>query len=190
MSGDLHQRELILGVTGGIAAWKSAELCSQLVQRKAAVSVVMTESAHQFIGRATFEALTGRPVWSETFEAHHLYQGAHIGLAQRAELIVIAPATARSIGRLANGLADDLLSLLVLAASVPVIVAPAMNCEMWEKPAVQRNVQQLRDDGMIVVDPESGWLSCGRIGPGRMASVPVLLAQIEQHLGAHQATAE
>jgi phosphopantothenoylcysteine decarboxylase/phosphopantothenate--cysteine ligase len=158
-----------LGVTGGIAAYKSADLCSKLVQAGAAVTVVMTESAERFVGPTTFEALTGRPVYRELFRPVEHFRGEHIGLAQRAELMIVAPATANYLAETAHGFAGDLLSTLALAVACPVLLAPAMNCEMWAKPAVQRNVSQLRADGALFVEPGSGWLSCGQVGAGRMA---------------------
>ena len=175
-------RELVLGVTGGIAAYKSAELASQLVQADFRVSTVLTAAAEQFIGSTTFEALTGRPVYRHLFDPVDEFQGAHIGLARRAELLVIAPASADFLARMANGLADDLLSTLVLAMNAPVLVAPAMNTSMWNHPAVQRNLQQVRDDGVHVVDPESGWLSCGQVGEGRMAPPAVIAGRVRQLL--------
>jgi len=175
----LHNREVLLGVSGGVAAFKAADLCSRLVQLGAKVTVIMTESAHQFIGATTFEALTGRPVYSHAFEAREHYQGEHIGLARRAQIVVIAPATAQTIARLANGMADDLLSTTVLVTTAPIIVAPAMNCDMWAKPAVQRNMNQLVTDGFHVVGPEEGWLSCGQIGAGRMADPGLILKTME-----------
>ena len=170
MPSQITGRELIIGVTGGIAAFKTAALVSQLVQAGAGVSVVMTESARQFIGPATFEALTGRAVHTGVFnEAGHPL-GAHIDLAEQAELLCVAPATANFLAKAACGLADDLLSTLLLSFAGKVLVAPAMNCEMWAKPAVQRNVEQLRLDGIYIIDPEEGWLSCRKQGAGRMAS--------------------
>jgi phosphopantothenoylcysteine decarboxylase len=182
MSAVLQNREILLGVTGGIAAYKAAELCSRLVQQKARVTVIMTESAHRFIGRTTFEALTSRAVLSDPFEAHDHFQGEHIGLGQKASLMIIAPATAQTIARLAHGMADDLLSTTALVATCPVFVAPAMNCDMWAKPAVQRNIEQIRRDGISVIDPEEGWLSCGMVGVGRMAAPSTILERIEQTL--------
>ena len=179
MTDVLHNREILLGVSGGVAAYKAADLCSRLVQRGAKVTVIMTESAHQFIGARTFEALTRRPVYSHAFEAKEHFQGEHIGLAQRAELAVVAPATAQTIARLAHGMADDLLSTTLLVVTAPVLLAPAMNCDMWAKPAVQRNVAQLRDDGYTIVGPEEGWLSCGQIGAGRMADPGSIVGVIE-----------
>ncbi len=182
MTDFLHNREILLGVSGGVAAYKAADLCSRLVQRGAKVTVIMTESAHQFIGARTFEALTGRPVYSHAFEAREHFQGEHIGLAKRAELTVIAPATAQTIARLAHGMADDLLSTTVLVTTAPVIVAPAMNCDMWAKAAVQRNVAQLKEDGYRLVGPEEGWLSCGQVGAGRMADPGQIVTVVEQTL--------
>ena len=177
----IHNREVLLGVTGGVAAYKAADLCSRLMQLGAKVTVIMTESAHQFIGATTFEALTGRPVYSHAFEAREHYQGEHIGLARRAQLVVIAPVTAQTIARLAHGMADDLLSTTVLVTMAPVILAPAMNCDMWAKPAVQRNMKQLIADGYHIVGPEEGWLSCGQVGTGRMAD-PALILKTMEHV--------
>ena len=178
----LANREVVIGVCGGIAAYKVADLTSQLVQASANVTVVMTKSAHQFIGQTTFEALTGRPVYTQLFNPQEHHIGEHIGLARRAEILVIAPATAHVIGRIANGLADDLLATLAMAVTCPVLIAPAMNNEMWSKPAVQRNVEQLTADGIHQVGPDSGWLSCQSTGPGRMASPDEVRKSIEKIL--------
>lgn len=177
-ASQLEGREILLGVSGGIAAYKSADLTSKLVQAGAKVSVVLTEAATRFIGRTTFEALTGRPVYVGLFEPQEHHIGEHIGLARRAELMLIAPATADVIAKLAQGHADDLLSTLALAVTCPVLVAPAMNSEMWAKPPVQRNVAQLREDGLHIVAPGDGWLSCGMQGAGRMAEPQELLEGI------------
>jgi phosphopantothenoylcysteine decarboxylase len=178
----MHDRELVIGVTGGIAAYKTAALVSQLVQAGAGVSVVMTESARQFIGPATFEALTGRPVLVGVFNEPGHPLGAHIDLAEQAELLCVAPATANFLAKAACGLADDLLSTLLLSFSGTIVLAPAMNCEMWSKPPVRRNVEQLRGDGLVIVDPEEGWLSCRKQGAGRMASPEKIRQVIEQQL--------
>lgn len=178
----MKDREILVGVTGGIAAYKTADLVSQLVQRDAKVSVIMTESATRFVGPTTFQALTGRPVYIELFNPQEHYQGEHIGLARRAELFVIAPTTASTMARLAAGMSDDLLSTCYLVTTAPVLIAPAMNCEMWDKPAVQRNVEQLRADGIKMIEPGSGWLSCGQVGAGRMAEPTEILQHIEQRL--------
>lgn len=175
----LTGREILLGVTGGIAAYKAADLASRLVQGGARVSVVLTRSARQFIGNSTFEALTNRPVHTKLFSPREHPLGEHIGLARRAELLVVAPATADCLAKFAHGLADDLLTTLYLAFTGPVLVAPAMNADMWAKPAVQRNIAQLRADGVQFVDPGEGWLSCGAVGPGRMAEPAEILERIE-----------
>ena len=175
-------RELVIGMTGGVAAYKTAVLVSRLVQAGSGVQVVMTESAEQFIGPATLAALTGRPVLRRTFDddAHPL--GAHIDLAERCELLCVAPATANFLAKAAGGLADDLLSTLYLSFTGPVVFAPAMNCDMWDKPAVQRNVATLAGDGVHFVGPEQGWLSCRKQGAGRMAEPETILAEIERRL--------
>ncbi len=174
----MKNREILIGVTGGIAAYKTADLTSKLVQAGARVTVVMTESATKFVGPTTFEALTGRPVYRQIFEPVEHHQGEHIGLARRAELYVVAPATANFIARAAHGLADDLVSTLMLTVTCPVLVAPAMNTEMWNKPATQRNLKQIESDGVSLVQPGSGWLSCGQVGAGRMAEPAEIVEQI------------
>lgn len=176
-------REILLGVTGGIAAYKSADLASKLVQAGARVSVILTAAAENFIGATTFEALTGRPVNRGLFAPNEHFQGEHIGLARRAELFIIAPATADVLAKLALGLADDLLTTTALVATCPLLVAPAMNSEMWAKPAVQRNVATLQADGIHIVQPGAGWLSCGQVGAGRMAEPTEILEAIRQALG-------
>jgi phosphopantothenoylcysteine decarboxylase len=175
-------REMIIGVSGGIAAYKTAALVSQLVQAGAGVSVVMTAAAREFIGPATFAALTGRPVLEHAFDESQHPLGAHIDLARRGELLCVAPATANLLAKAASGMADDLLSTLLLSFTGPVLLAPAMNCEMWEKPAVQRNVTQLRHDGIHFVEPEEGWLSCRTRGVGRMAAPEKIFAVIDELL--------
>lgn len=179
---ELKNREILLAIGGGVAAYKIAELASLLVKQQACVSVAMTESAGQFIGATTFEALTNRPVHRALFDPREHYLGEHIGLARRAELLLIAPATANLLARLAHGFADDLVSTLALAATCPRLIAPAMNVEMWSKPAVQRNVKQLMNDGYELIEPDSGWLSCGQVGAGRMAEPAVLLQRITTRL--------
>ena len=175
--------ELIIGVSGGIAAYKTAALVSSLVQHGHGVSVVMTRSARRFIGPATFRALTGRPVASGGFDRHYPL-GAHIELAEKADLLCIAPASANLLAKAACGLAGDLLSTLLLSFTGPTVFAPAMNSAMWEKPAVQRNIQTLRADGFHFVDPQAGWQSCRRTGLGRMAEPAEIQAAIERLLTA------
>lgn len=178
----MPSREVLVGVGGGVSAYKTAELVSRLVKREMSVSVVMTAAAGQFIGRATFEALTNRPVYENLFQPREHYLGEHIGLARRAELLVVAPATANLLAKFAQGIADDLLSTLVLAATCPILLAPAMNTEMWNKPAVQRNLRQLQEDGFLIIAPGEGWLSCRVTGPGRMAEAAEIEAHVLNHL--------
>ena len=170
--------EIVVGVTGGIAAYKTAALVSDLVQSGMNVSVVMTRAATKFVGPATFRALTGRPVYSRIFSNEQFPLGPHIELARQASLLCVAPATANYLAQAAQGLADDLLSTLTLSFTGPIVVAPAMNCEMWEKAAVQRNLEQVRSDGFQIIDPQEGWLSCRQKGVGRMAEPEVIKAEI------------
>ena len=177
----MNGRELLIGVTGGIAAYKTAALVSQLVQAGAGVTVIMTRSATRLVAPKTFEALTGRPVELRVFgSAAH----PHIEIAQRAELLCVAPATANILAKAACGLADDLLSTVLLAFDGPVLMAPAMNSVMWQKPAVQRNLAQLRADGISMIDPGEGHLSCGMYGPGRMAEPDTIFQAIAERLEA------
>ena len=178
----LQGREILVGVTGGIAAYKAADLVSLLAQEGAAVSVVMTEHAQRFVGPLTFQALSRRPVYTDLF-AEGAYEADHIALADRAEAAVVAPATANVIGKLAAGIADDLLSTVLVALRVPVILAPAMNEAMWNHPAVQANVETLRRRGVRFVGPEEGRLACGTEGLGRMAEPETILAEIVAVLG-------
>ncbi|MCU0958661.1 MAG: phosphopantothenoylcysteine decarboxylase [Pirellulaceae bacterium] len=180
----MKDREVLIAITGGIAAYKTAALVSQLVQAGARVSVAMTRAAQAFVGPATLAALTGRPVATDVFQSDLFPLGAHIVLAQRAELLCVAPATADFLAKAAHGLADDLVSTLYLSFAGPVLVAPAMNPDMWAKPVVQRNVAQLRDDGVTILVPDDGWLSCRRQGPGRMAEPDRIQHAIETALGA------
>lgn len=174
----LTNREILIGVTGGIAAYKTAMLVSKLVQAGAKVTVAMTPSATKFVGPPTFAALTGRNVAVELFDDADYPLGAHIQLAQKAELFCIAPATANFLAKCAHGMADDLLSTIYLATAAPVLMAPAMNVEMWSKAATQRNLNQLVADGVQMIEPDSGWLSCRQEGKGRMAEPERILEAI------------
>ncbi len=167
--------EVLIGITGGVAAYKAAYLASRLVQQGLGVTVVMTQAAQRFVRPELLAALSGRKVVTDLFDPDYPL-GAHIQLAQQAQLICVAPATAAFLARLANGLAEDLLTTTVMAFSGPVLLAPAMNAQMWNHPAVQRNVGQLRQDGYHFLGPEEGWLSCRQQGPGRMAE-PEQIAQ-------------
>ena len=171
----LQGREIIVGVSGGIAAYKAATLTSQLVQQGAGVTAVMTPGALRFVGTATFAALTGRPVATRVFSSRRHPLGAHIELASKADAILVAPATADLLAKAVAGMADDLLTTLLLCAECPVWMAPAMNSAMRAKPSVQRNVAQLAADGVTIIPPGSGWLSCRQSGAGRMAEPAEIL---------------
>jgi len=173
---DMHDRRILLGVTGGIAAYKSAELVRRLVERGAQVQVVMTKSAREFIGAATFQALSGRPVRDSLWDPAAEAAMGHIELARWAELVLVAPASADFMARLAHGLADDLLATLCLATTAPVVLAPAMNQQMWANAATQANARLLRERGVALLGPASGEQACGENGPGRMLE-PAALAQ-------------
>jgi phosphopantothenoylcysteine decarboxylase/phosphopantothenate--cysteine ligase len=172
------QRRLVLGLTGGIAAYKGAELTRLLIQQQASVQVVMTEAATRFISPATLQALSGKPVFTDLWDARIANGMAHIELSRGADLIVIAPASADFLAKLAQGRCDDLLSTLCLARECPLLVAPAMNRQMWESPATQRNVAQLREDGVAVLGPDSGSQACGESGMGRMLEPESLAEEI------------
>lgn len=161
-------RAILLAVGGGIAAYKSAILCSRLVQQGYQVRVAMTRAGGEFIGPPTLAALSGHAVAIDTFDPRYPL-GSHIELATDLGLMIVAPTTANLLSKFASGQADDLVSTLYLQVSCPVLLAPAMSDPMWSKPAVQRNVQQLTSDGCHFVGPESGWLSCRVRGEGRMS---------------------
>ncbi|MGB9803013.1 bifunctional phosphopantothenoylcysteine decarboxylase/phosphopantothenate--cysteine ligase CoaBC [Desulfofundulus sp.] len=175
----LSGRFIILGVTGGIAAYKAAELASALTRAGALVDVVMTKAAQEFVQPLTFATLTGRPVHTELFGSSTGGIIPHIELATRAELIVVAPATANTLAKLAHGHADDLLSSLVLAATCPVLLCPAMNAYMYAHPAVQSNLKRLSEMGYHIVEPDSGRLACGVEGRGRMPDPGVIMEHIK-----------
>jgi len=174
----LKGKKIVLGVTGGIAAYKAAELVRELVRAGAGVYVVMTKGAQAFITPLTFQTLSGNPVITELFSLVEESEIGHISLADRAEVLVIAPATANIIGKIAGGIADDMLSTIVMATKAPVLLAPAMNVHMWENEVLQENVAKLRSRGYHFVDPEAGELACGYEGKGRLAEVPEIVEEI------------
>ncbi|PPB08469.1 bifunctional phosphopantothenoylcysteine decarboxylase/phosphopantothenate--cysteine ligase CoaBC [Brevibacillus laterosporus] len=165
----LQHKEIVLGVSGGIAAYKAAALTSKLTQAGAKVSVVLTANACRFVQPITFEALSHRPVYTDTFTEPVPGVISHIDVADRADLVILAPATANIIGKYANGIADDMLSTMLLATTAPVMVAPAMNVNMYNHPAVQANMQRLLSYGVTMVEPNEGMLACGWVGRGRLA---------------------
>lgn len=174
----LKGKTVILGVTGGIAAYKSAWLTSLLVKAGADVQVIMTEHAREFIAPLTFEALTNQRCHTDTFDRNHEYSTEHVSLASRADAVIIAPATANVIAKLACGIADDMLTTTVLACDCPKIVVPAMNTRMYENPVTQDNLEKLRKYGMTVVEPAAGRLACGDVGKGRMPEPDVLFQYV------------
>lgn len=178
----LKGKTVLLGVTGGIAAYKAAALASALVKQHAAVEVVMTENATQFVTPLTFEQLTGRRTMVDTFSRNFNHQVEHISLAERTDLVIIAPATANVCAKLAHGLADDMLTTTVLACRCPKLIAPAMNTNMYENPVTQDNLEILRHYGWDVIEPASGRLACGAVGKGKMPEPEDLLQHILKYL--------
>ncbi|SEH71886.1 phosphopantothenoylcysteine decarboxylase / phosphopantothenate--cysteine ligase [Halobacillus karajensis] len=164
----LNGKKIVLGVSGGIAAYKAAALTSKLVQAGAEVKVIMTHSAQKFVAPTTFQALSRQPVYTDTFEEEDSTQIQHIDVADWADLFLIAPATANVIGKLAGGLADDMLSTTLLATEAPVYIAPAMNVHMYKHPAVMKNMKQLDEWGFRFIEPGEGYLACGYVGKGRL----------------------
>ena len=171
-------KNIVLGVCGGIAAYKSAELVRLIIKQGASVRVMMTRNALNFVGRVTFEALSGKPVCSDLFSADGESVMKHIDWAETAEAVVIAPATANMIGKLANGIADDALSTFVLAVTVPVLLCPSMNVNMYNSEPVRRNLKVLKNDGFHVLEPDSGDLACGISGPGRLPDPAYILERL------------
>ena len=178
----VKDKTVVLGVTGSIAAYKAAELASKLTQAGAKVDVVMTKCATEFVTPLTFRSITHRPVATDMFANPDEYDIEHIALAERAEVVVIAPATANIMAKLAAGIADDMLCCTVLATKAPVVLAPAMNVHMWENAITQENLTKLRNRGFKIVEPGYGALACGETGKGRLADVEDILAAIRRIL--------
>lgn len=175
---DLTGREIVLGVTGGIAAYKSAEIVSRLRHLGANVHVIMTRNATEFITPLTFQTLSANQTVTDTFSAPEYWNVEHVALAKRAEIFVIAPATANILAKMAAGIADDMLSTTVLATKAPILVAPAMNTGMWTAEATQRNLKTLKERGVRTIGPESGRLACGDEGAGRMSEPEAIVEEI------------
>ena len=178
----LKGKTVLLGVTGGIAAYKAAALASSLVKLHANVEVVMTKNATQFVTPLTFEQLTGHRTMVDTFDRNFSHQVEHISLAERTDLVIVAPATANVCAKLAHGLADDMLTTTVLACRCPKLIAPAMNTNMFENPVTQDNLELLRKYGWEVIQPASGRLACGAVGAGKLPEPEVLLQHILRHI--------
>jgi phosphopantothenoylcysteine decarboxylase/phosphopantothenate--cysteine ligase len=182
----LQDRRVLVALTGGIACYKSATVVSRLVQRGAILRVIMTDAATRFITPLTLQSLSGQPVLSSIWDRDDRPDSQHIGLARWAEVIAIAPLSANSLAKLAHGLCDDLVSLVACArpAETPLLVAPAMNADMWASPVVQRNLAMLRElPAVSQVGPEAGWQACRTAGDGRMAEPEAIIQAITQSLG-------
>jgi phosphopantothenoylcysteine decarboxylase/phosphopantothenate--cysteine ligase len=178
----LKGREVIVAVCGGIAAYKVADVVSKLVQQGAGVTVCMTDEAQRFITPLTFEALSGRKVRTGTFDLVDTSDPQHIGLTERADLMLVAPATGNVIAKVAHGLCDDLVSLMVSAAACPVVFAPAMNNRMWDHPVARENVEKLQRIGYRFIGPDAGWLACRNIGPGRLSEPQKIIDEVVKML--------
>ena len=178
MTPELQGKRILLGLTGGIAAYKAAELARLLVKAGCDVRVVMTQTACRFIAPATMQALSGQKAWTDMWDAEVADNMAHIELTRDRDAILVAPATANFLAKVANGLADDLLSTACLARACPLLVAPAMNLQMWDNAATQRNVRLLADDGVAVLGPASGDQACGEVGMGRMLEAEEIYADL------------
>jgi phosphopantothenoylcysteine decarboxylase/phosphopantothenate--cysteine ligase len=174
----LQGREIIVAVCGGIAAYKVADMVSKLVQLGAGVTVAMTAEAQQFITPLTFQALSGREVRTSTFHLVESSDPQHISLTERADLMLVAPATNNIIAKVAHGLCDDLVSLMICAAACPVVFAPAMNNRMWEHPIAKENVAKLKSLGYRFIGPDDGWLACRNTGPGRLSEPATIVDAI------------
>ena len=179
----LKGRHIALGITGSIAAYKAADLASKLTQAGALVDVLMTEASTRFITPLTLRSLTGRPVFLDMFDPDTELAEEHVEIARRAEAVLVAPASATTIAKLAQGLADDVVSLTVLATEAPVLVAPAMDHQMYENAATQSNLETLRGRGYVIVGPAEGRLASGRMGLGRLMETDALLGALRQALG-------
>ncbi|HEY5792836.1 MAG TPA: flavoprotein [Chthoniobacterales bacterium] len=176
-------KTIVLGVCGSIAAYKAADLTSKLAKAGHRVFVVMTEHAQEFVGEITFKTLSKNPVTQNLFDEKQSWHPGHIQLADEADLVLIAPATANVLAKLANGIADDALTSIVLATRAPLLLAPAMNGKMWEHPATRRNVSKLISYGARFIGPEEGLLACGYEGLGRLWDVDGILAEVEKLIG-------
>ncbi len=179
---DLSGYELLVAVGGGIAAYKVCEVVSRLVQRGCGVTVAMTQAGTRFVGVETFQALSGRQVFTSLWAGEGVYEPRHLALSEAADLFLVAPATADLIGKFACGIADDLVSTMMLGRDCPALLAPAMNTRMWQNPILQRNLATLRETGVKVVEPGEGWLACRTIGKGRMAEPQQIIEAVVQQL--------
>jgi phosphopantothenoylcysteine decarboxylase/phosphopantothenate--cysteine ligase len=183
METDLAGKNILVCVTGGIAAYKVCDVVSKLAQRGANVTVAMTTAATKFVGSATFQALSANPVYTDLWEHVDTKDPQHIRLAQKVDVILVAPCTGDMVGKMANGLADDLVSTILLAADPKkVLIAPAMNEEMWNHPATQRNIKQVAADGVELIGPGSGWQACRTVGVGRMSESAEIIEALAKRI--------
>jgi phosphopantothenoylcysteine decarboxylase/phosphopantothenate--cysteine ligase len=178
----LKGREIIVAVCGGIAAYKVADVVSKLVQLGAGVTVAMTADAQKFVGTLTFEALSGRKVRTDTFELVDPGDAQHIGLTERADLMLVAPTTANMLAKVAHGFCDDLISLMISAAACPVVFAPSMNNRMWENPVMKENVEKLTRLNYRFIGPDAGWLACRNVGSGRLSEPQEIVDEVSRIL--------
>ena len=179
---DLVGYEVVVGIGAGIAAYKVCHVVSRLVQRGCGVTVAMTANATHFVGPITFQALSARPVFTTGWEVPGYSDQQHLRLTETADLFLVAPATADLIGKFAAGIADDLVTTLMIGRDCPALLAPAMNTRMWNNPFVQRNLATLREAGFTFIDPEEGWLACRTVGAGRMAEAETILGVVGSRL--------
>nr|WP_154957713.1 bifunctional phosphopantothenoylcysteine decarboxylase/phosphopantothenate--cysteine ligase CoaBC [Paenibacillus xylanexedens] len=186
----LNGKKIVLGVTGGIAAYKAATLCSKLVQKGADVHVIMTASATQFITELTLQTLTRNAVYTDTFDEREPAVVSHINLADMADLVLVAPATANVIAKMAHGMADDMLTTTLLATTAPVMIAPAMNVHMYDHPAVQHNMNLLAERGTLMIEPGEGLLACGYVGKGRLEEPETIVDVVERFFAQRDAEEE
>lgn len=178
----LKGKTIVLGVCGGIAAYKACELTRRLVEREVEVHVVLTKSAQEFVTALTFQTLSSHPVHTDLFNLTQEQEIGHISLADRADAVVIAPATADVIAKIAHGLCNDLLTTLVCATRAPILLAPSMNVNMWNNKITQENLEKLRKHGCLVIEPEAGYLACGYNGKGRLPDPEALIDSLEKIL--------
>ncbi len=179
----MNKKTVVLGVSGGIAAYKAADLASKLTQAGATVKVIMTESATKFITPLTFRNLTGQPVVTDMFELASEFSVQHVALAELADIIVIAPATANIIAKITAGIADDALTCTILATEAPVVIAPSMNDNMYKNPITQENLSKLKNRGFTIIEPEKGRLASGKTGIGRLPDTGKIADIVKQMLG-------
>ncbi len=188
MANMLKDKTILVGVCGGIAAYKACEFVRLLIEARADVHVMMTASGQEFVTPMTFQALSGNPVHTELFNLTQEQEIGHISLADRADAVVIAPATANTVAKLAHGQADDILTTVVLATKAPVLICPSMNVNMWEHPATQLNIQCLQELGYQLLDPEAGYLACGWEGRGRLPDPARIVEALEAMLSKRSKT--